>query len=293
MPTLGVLWRRPATTLLQRAPARARPSLNPFRRPNPTTRTHTQRFQSSDSKPPNPTTTPPSSHRISRILTSASRFLPQRLRTALQDLRSAPLSHIIAFLALHELTAIVPVLGLTYAFYKLDYVPVPWLVPEDGLKKWTRYFRKKGWFGLGPEEEQQGEEESIDGDARERRRGDIRAYLEKGERLGVHNSTSVPSSAETAPDWKSRAAAVLWDGSPQPKATVTFPPAWEPAPEAENTEAPKTLITNFHKIPLQVVAAYTITKMLLVPRMALSLWMTPWLARAFVGFRQALRRKRG
>ncbi|KAI0205249.1 hypothetical protein F4808DRAFT_411039 [Astrocystis sublimbata] len=231
MRLLGALWRRKTAECASACMPRASPSPSPsLSRLSLRPRIRNRRYQST--KPPNlnPTNpssstikTPPSS-RVSQILARASRYLPQRLNTALQDLRSAPVSHIVAFLALHEITAIVPVVGIAYAFYTLDYMPARWLVSEEGLKKWTSYFRKKRWFGLEPEGE----------------RGDNDTSNENDEVQGLKGEVA----------------------------------------------------ENIYNIPIQVAAAYGITKMLLVPRIALSLWLTPSFARAFVGIRQAVRIKR-
>ncbi|KAI0456784.1 hypothetical protein F5B21DRAFT_125095 [Xylaria acuta] len=382
MPALGVVWRHQAASLLQRAPARAprRPTLSPLPRPNPAIRVRNRRFRSTDSKPSeNPsssttTTTAPQSRRISRILAGASRFMPKRLRDALRDLRSAPLSHVFAFLVLHELTAVLPIFGLTYAFYALDVdVPTNWLVNEDGLRKWTGYFRKKRWFGLEPEDDADDAAremavpppppiprnelalELMDEEAgKEMRRehlgvlhGEMKHHIPNGEGKGdagalADDSASMPSSGEADANWRSRVAAGLWKANPQLKEVVSSPPKaqgleqavdtdWPPmdfeattitvgrknqlpivewpgksqpkevtslppdlkhASAAENAEQAKKIDKKLYKIPIHLAAAYTITKMLLVPRMALSLWLTPWLARGFVGFRQGLRRKR-
>ncbi|KAI1458482.1 hypothetical protein F4805DRAFT_474456 [Annulohypoxylon moriforme] len=114
-----------------------------------------KRFQST--KPPTPDPTPESrqTHRAHAILTHASRFIPRRLHPYLHRLRTAPFSHVAAFLVLHELTAILPLFGLTYLFYSMDWVPTSWVLgpwaatAEEGLRRWMRYFRRKGWFGLG------------------------------------------------------------------------------------------------------------------------------------------------
>ncbi|KAI1747680.1 hypothetical protein F4782DRAFT_543380 [Xylaria castorea] len=298
MPALGALWRRQAAALLRRGPARASRPTTPsalFFRPNPAMRARNRRFQSTDPKPPQDfsttttfTNTAPQSRRISRILAGASRFMPMRLRGALHDLRSAPLSHVFAFLVLHEITAVLPVVGLTYAFYTLDVdMRADWMVSDDGLNKWTNYFRKKRWFGLEPKDDDPREEAvSRRGESVELLEEKTRANIElpratrdgmarndlKRERRGdagatTDGSTFTSSSEGTAVGWKSWAAAGLWKTDPQ-------------------LEEP------LQKILIQVTAAYTITKMLLVPRIALSLWLTPWFARGFVGFRQALSRKR-
>jgi hypothetical protein len=65
-------------------------------------------------------------------------------------LATAPISHISAFLILHELTAIVPLVGLFSAFHYFNYLP-PYITEgawvKEGIEKFGRYFRKKGWLG--------------------------------------------------------------------------------------------------------------------------------------------------
>ncbi|KAI1429588.1 hypothetical protein F5Y12DRAFT_412871 [Xylaria sp. FL1777] len=289
MPVPSALWQ---SALLRHAPR------NPMRRlahSRPHARIRNRRFQSTDSKPSSPSSPTssqptPQTHRISRILTSASRFLPKRLRTSLQNLRSAPLSHVGAFLLLHEITAILPIFGLTYAFYALDWVPTSWVLgpfaawAEDGLKKYVPYFRRKRWFGLGKEDEQgaAGGEEALESQLREEvKREEEREGREgkggwfrrlSGKREDDASTTSTALSEETAETGETKKVTAVWT-KVKHAATV------------DNTE-------KGYKIGIQIAAAYTITKFLLVPRIALSLWLTPWLARGFVGFRQTVRRKR-
>ena len=106
--------------------------------------------------------------RASRIISR----LPRPLQKYATGLRNAPVSHVVAFLALHEITAVVPLLGLFGLFHYTDYVPVGYVTEHygayvgDGLRRFERYFRQKGWFGFGQEEEE--EEEGVnapDGDA--------------------------------------------------------------------------------------------------------------------------------
>ncbi|KAI1310165.1 hypothetical protein F5Y03DRAFT_347148 [Xylaria venustula] len=303
MPVLGTLWQRQAATILHHIPARASQSPIPrLAHIKPRARIRNSRFQSTDSKPPSSPSPSPSpseaqqkTHRVSRILTSASRFLPKRLRSSLQNLRSAPLSHVGAFLVLHEITAILPIFGLTYAFYALDWVPTSWVLgpfaawAEDGLKKYVPYFRKKHWFGLGSEDKTgrgaHGGEEALESELRE----EVKREQERESREGkgswfdffsrkreVDASTGNPTS--TAPSGQSTEAG-------EKKRAVAVWQKVKHAATVDNTE-------KGYKIGIQIAAAYTITKFLLVPRIALSLWLTPWLARSFVGFRQAIRRKR-
>ncbi|KAI0551172.1 hypothetical protein F4679DRAFT_540643 [Xylaria curta] len=345
--------------MLARVP-RALPS--DFFRPNLAVRARNRRWQSTNSKPPSDPSsiTAPQSRRISQILAGASRFMPKRLRGALQDLRSAPLSHIFAFLALHEITAILPIFGLTYVFYTLNVdVPANWIVTEDGLNKWTSYFRKKRWFGLEPVDDSLREEalprrdksiKLMDEETRANTEELLRATrevmshndLKPEKRRATADDSAFTSSSGTVVGWRSWAAARLRKVDPQPEEPVSpptkgqgleqaddaewrsriwkvtkntingtsevsvvekpgnsqskevgsLPPNLKRVPEVHKTEAAKMPPEKMQKILVQVAAAYAITKMLLVPRIALSLWLTPWLAKGFVGFRQALRRKR-
>ncbi|KAI5365250.1 Putative MIOREX complex component 11 [Septoria linicola] len=115
-----------------RARARARPG-------------HWQsRFASSKSSAPSIATTKETA-RVARI---ESR-LPKFLRRYVEPLRNAPISHISAFLILHEITAVVPLFALTAAFHYTNWLPPfisegKWV--SDGIEKFGRYMRKKGWL---------------------------------------------------------------------------------------------------------------------------------------------------
>jgi hypothetical protein len=93
--------------------------------------------------------------RIDRITSK----LPRRLQKYTGGLRNAPVSHIVSFLILHEITAIVPVLGLFGLFHYTNYVPVDYVTGyfhghvDDGVARFERYFKRKGWFGFGQNEE--------------------------------------------------------------------------------------------------------------------------------------------
>ncbi|KAF1814004.1 hypothetical protein P152DRAFT_414576 [Eremomyces bilateralis CBS 781.70] len=101
------------------------------------------RFQPEPSRAPNT--------RIARI---ADR-LPPRLRRYVSPLLNAPVSHVTSFLILHELTAILPLIGLTSAFHYLGWIPevsgpmAEWV--NQGTERFRKYFARKGWFGLGGE----------------------------------------------------------------------------------------------------------------------------------------------
>lgn len=83
--------------------------------------------------------------RIDRIESRLPRFL-QRIVT---PLRNAPISHVTAFLILHEITAIVPLFGLAAAFHYSKWLP-PYISEgkwvKEGTEKFGRYLRKKGWI---------------------------------------------------------------------------------------------------------------------------------------------------
>lgn len=88
--------------------------------------------------------------------TTASRFdrfiarTPTKfLRTRLLALKNAPLTHITAFLLLHEITAVVPLFGLAAAFHYYHWLPPFFAEGEWVLKGVTlfgNYFRRKGWI---------------------------------------------------------------------------------------------------------------------------------------------------
>ena len=65
-------------------------------------------------------------------------------------LLNAPLTHVTAFLILHELTAVVPLLGLAGFFHYSEWLP-PYISEgkwvSDGVQRFGNYFRKKGWLG--------------------------------------------------------------------------------------------------------------------------------------------------
>lgn len=84
--------------------------------------------------------------------------LPRPLRKYTAGLRNAPVSHVISFLILHELTAIVPLFALFGLFHYTDYVPLAYVTDhfgeyvQKGVTRFERYFSRKGWFGFSREE---------------------------------------------------------------------------------------------------------------------------------------------
>lgn len=91
------------------------------------------------------TSTQPQPSHLARIEARLPRFLHRHTT----PLRNAPISHITAFLLLHELTAIVPLFGLAAAFHYFNWLP-PFLAEgrwvKDGTEKFGRYLRRKGWI---------------------------------------------------------------------------------------------------------------------------------------------------
>lgn len=74
--------------------------------------------------------------------------MPPFLRRYTSPLVSAPVSHITSFLILHELTAVVPLVGLAVAFHYANWLPTRVVEGEwvrQGIEKWGRYFKRKGW----------------------------------------------------------------------------------------------------------------------------------------------------
>jgi len=102
-----------------------------------------RRFHSSHPEPPASQRT---RSRAERITSRLPRFL-QKYTT---PLIKAPLTHITAFLVLHELTAVVPLLGLAGIFHYTKWLP-PYISEgrwvSDGVEKFGNYFRRKGWLG--------------------------------------------------------------------------------------------------------------------------------------------------
>ncbi|GAB1314221.1 Mitochondrial seryl-tRNA synthetase [Madurella fahalii] len=106
-----------------------------------------------------PTTQNASQAKEKATVTRAERILarlPPRLGRYTTRLRGAPLTHVVAFLALHEITAVLPLLGLFGLFhYNPQLVPVSYMVENyggyvaEGVGRFERYFRRKGWFGFG------------------------------------------------------------------------------------------------------------------------------------------------
>ncbi|RDA91592.1 hypothetical protein CP533_4620 [Ophiocordyceps camponoti-saundersi (nom. inval.)] len=95
-----------------------------------------------------------SSRRIDKLTSK----LPARWQKYAVRLRNAPVSHVVAFLVLHEITAVVPLVALWALFHYTTVVPVEFVASrfaaytDAGVAKFERYFRRKQWFGFDAEE---------------------------------------------------------------------------------------------------------------------------------------------
>ncbi|UNI18610.1 hypothetical protein JDV02_004865 [Purpureocillium takamizusanense] len=104
----------------------------------------------------------PQASRVDRITSK----LPKRLQKYTAGLRNAPVSHIVSFLILHELTAILPLVALFALFHYTTYVPISYMTEhfgeyvQGGIARFERYFSRKGWFGFGQEDSGAGTEKS-------------------------------------------------------------------------------------------------------------------------------------
>ncbi|KAF2705767.1 hypothetical protein K504DRAFT_459862 [Pleomassaria siparia CBS 279.74] len=122
------------TLLLGRATRN--PSLIPLRR-RPLSRPYAARQS--------PTPPPASSERIVRF----NRRLPRFLHKYTNALGNAPITHITSFLILHEITAIIPLLGLAATFHYTHWLPSwfaegAWVL--QGVERFGKYFKRKGWI---------------------------------------------------------------------------------------------------------------------------------------------------
>ncbi|PQE28511.1 family FLILHELTA protein [Rutstroemia sp. NJR-2017a WRK4] len=115
------------------------------------------RFSSSSKT--SPASPNPASPLRTRLQTLHNR-LPRFLHPYTSPLLSAPKTYIVAFLVLHEITAIIPLFALAGGFHYTGWVPTD-LVPreklEGGVRRFERWFRRRGWFGYGVEGGEVGE----------------------------------------------------------------------------------------------------------------------------------------
>lgn len=129
---------------------------------------------------PNPnananTNTNAASTRVERIIAR----LPRPLQRHAARLRGAPLAHVTAFLILHELTAVAPLLGLFGLFHywggggwaESRLAELCGGYVAEGARRFERYFRRKGWFGFG------------EGDGGDARQTEMEGGVEEGDEV--------------------------------------------------------------------------------------------------------------
>lgn len=95
----------------------------------------------------------PSLQKVQARFARVSARLPKFLQRYTNPLINAPITHIISFLVLHEITAVVPLFALFATFHYSSWMPSfvsqgKWF--NDGVQKFGNYFRKKGWLGPEP-----------------------------------------------------------------------------------------------------------------------------------------------
>lgn len=93
---------------------------------------------------------------------------PKFFKPTLTALRDAPASYVVSFAVLHEITAIVPLVGLAWSFHRFGWLPPyfaegKWVI--EGVQKFGRYFRKKGW--IDEKDEARVEQKTEQGKARQ------------------------------------------------------------------------------------------------------------------------------
>ena len=85
-----------------------------------------------------------------RLLQRIHARIPTFLHPYTRKLVYAPAAHLSSFLILHEITAVLPLLGLACFFHYSNWLPQSiseWKWASDGVGKFGNWFRKKGWLG--------------------------------------------------------------------------------------------------------------------------------------------------
>jgi len=210
-------------------------------------------------------TSSPSS-RAERIVSK----LPSRLQRYTSGLRKAPLSHIIAFLILHEITAIVPLLGLWGFFHYTDYVPLSYVTSHwgqyvrDGVQRAERYFRRKRWFGFGDEVEA--------------------GAGAAGPSLGQELATKGAETEEVQRHW-GRGGDVA-----RAEMDVSYTRPTKEALQETEEVLQRWANDEKYRVVIEVALAWAVTKALLPVRIVVSVWATPWFAGVMGAARRILTR---
>ncbi|KAK2782817.1 hypothetical protein FQN53_009583 [Emmonsiellopsis sp. PD_33] len=123
------------------------------------TRISRPRHLSTNPPPPPPN---PSRTRTRARLESFNARLPRFLKPYTTPLLNAPVTHITSFLILHEITAIVPLFGLAGLFHYAGWIPALGSgdgAVDEGVRRFGRWLRRKGWVGAEAEGEAEREVE--------------------------------------------------------------------------------------------------------------------------------------
>jgi hypothetical protein len=190
-----------------------------------------------------------------------NRRLPKFLHKYTSALANAPVTHITSFLILHELTAIIPLFGLAGYFHYTHWLP-PWFAEgawiASGVERFGRYFKRKGWIRSDEAQEAQREVEDIQNDGKQRAWMKKRGWLSGSDDDGIGSETKRMRKVDQA--WNISEGGV--------------------------------------RVVVEFATAYTIVKMLLIPRIVFSVWATPTFARWTVipflrRFRGVFRKRKG
>ncbi|KAL2754867.1 hypothetical protein ACRALDRAFT_1071499 [Sodiomyces alcalophilus JCM 7366] len=225
--------------------------------------------------------------RVDRILNR----LPPRLQKYTTGLRRAPVSHIVAFLVLHEITAVVPLLALFALFHyttiaPLDYVTDHWAAHvRDGAAKAERYFTRKGWFGFGRDDNHK------DDDARPSAGRDaVGEEHDHGTAATLSGALAAGAHAGETHSVKkgwTKDEGVVTGGIAVTRTRATPETAKETRDVLEQWRSDDAK----YKVVVEVALAWAITKALLPARILVSVWGTPWFAAVMVRARNTLRKR--
>lgn len=150
-------------------------------------------FTSSRSQQPNPSQKPPfqqrTRERLDRWIVRSPRFFKPTLIT----LRDAPASYIVSFAVLHEITAVVPLLGLLWFFHQSGWLPLYFAEGKkatQGVEIFGRWFKKRGW--ISEKDEVRVEEEAERGETRQlyQEMSEARNQEKQGGRIVIEAATA-------------------------------------------------------------------------------------------------------
>ncbi|KAL3423091.1 hypothetical protein PVAG01_04838 [Phlyctema vagabunda] len=120
---------------------------------------NSKRFQSTSPRrrpppPPSGASTAPAASKTTTRFNAILSRVPKPLQKYTDPLRDAPTTTVVAFLALHEITAVVPLVGFAGLFHWTGWIPSGF-TDNAYMEKYARYFRRKNWFGFSEEQQDQ------------------------------------------------------------------------------------------------------------------------------------------